>query len=41
MESQVSVAGSSTVESVVSEDWSSEDEEDAYDDYYGKTTSYY
>ena len=27
---------SSAVESQVSEDWSSEEEEDTYDDYYGK-----
>jgi hypothetical protein len=35
MESQCSVA-SSTVDSVVSEEWSTE-EEDAYDDYYGES----
>lgn len=38
MESQCSVA-SSTVDSQVSEDWSTEeDEEDAYDDYYGEAS---
>ena len=35
MESQCSVA-SSTMDSQVSEDWSTEEEEDAYDDYYGE-----
>ena len=36
MESQCSVA-SSTVDSVVSEEWSTEEEEDPYDDYYGES----
>ena len=39
MESQCSVA-SSTVDSQVSEDWSTEEEEeDAYEDYYGQLAS--
>ena len=41
MESQCSVA-SSTVDSQVSEDWSTEEEEeDAYEDYYGQLASHY
>lgn len=28
---------SSTVDSVVSEEWSTEEDEDAYDDYYGES----
>ena len=38
MESQLSVA-SSTVESQLSEDYSSSEDEDPYDDYYGEEWS--